>query len=409
MSRRDPLIDLIRAGALFVVVLWHWVFTTIRWTERGPVVGNPVAVTPGMWTLTWVLQIMPAFFMIGGYLHSTNTLHPLLFWSRRIKRLVLPVLPLLIPAAILPVVLAGIGRDDLVKGVVLVISPMWFLATYLVCVLFAPVAQRLDRHLGPWAVGPGLVVVAAVDHLRIGLGHGGALTGALAFVSVWLTVHQLGFSLGRILGSSPRKQLTVMLTGYGLLGLAGAALPYPAAMVGLDGHKLSNMGPPTLMVVLLAVGQLGLIGLCSDQLRSLARRHEQLLSRMGQWSMTVYAWHLLAYAMFWALLVRLGWPVLSTVSASWWAQRPLWLVGPMVFAIPVCGLARRFDRVRVANSAASGATSIGSTSHGSSVQVERLETHLVTDGLDRRVGERSALPIGAIDDQGVTRDEAGVR
>lgn len=399
MSERDPLIDLIRAGALFVVVLWHWVFTTIRWTDTGPVVGNPVAVTPGMWTLTWVLQIMPAFFMIGGHLHSTNTLPARVFWSKRIKRLVLPVLPLLTPAALLSIWLWSIGRYDLLRGVILVISPMWFLATYVICVIFAPLAKRLDRSLGPWAVAPGLLVVGTIDHLRIALGHGGVLTGALAFMAVWLTVHQIGFSLGRTLRSSRRNQLAVMLTGYGLLGLAAAVLPYPAAMVGLDGHELSNMGPPTIMVVLLAIGQLGLIAVCSDQLRSFARHHQSLLARMGGWSMTVFAWHLAAYAIFWALLVRVGVPVLSTVSGSWWAQRPLWLVGPMSIALPVCGLARRFDRV--------GST--GMTTRGRSGEGERLEAHLVPNGLDLRVGQRSALPVGTVDHERVAGDEAGVR
>ncbi len=57
---RDALLDLVRASALLVVVLWHWIFTSVRWSHDGPHVGNPVAVTPGMWLLTWLLQIMPA-------------------------------------------------------------------------------------------------------------------------------------------------------------------------------------------------------------------------------------------------------------------------------------------------------------------------------------------------------------
>ena len=58
---RDLLIDLARAGALGIVVLWHWVFTTIRFGADGPHVGNPVGVTPGMWLVTWFLQPMPIF------------------------------------------------------------------------------------------------------------------------------------------------------------------------------------------------------------------------------------------------------------------------------------------------------------------------------------------------------------
>lgn len=396
MSRRDPMIDLLRAGALLVVVVWHWVFTTIRWTETGPRVGNPVAVTPGLWLLTWVLQVMPAFFMIGGYLHSTNDQPAVRFWKRRFNRLVVPVLPLMIPATLLLIWLSRIGRVDLANGVVLIISPMWFLATYLVCVLFAPVAGRLDQRFGSWAVVPGLAIVALVDLARIGFGRGGVLTGALAFASVWLTVHQIGFGLGRVLRSSRRNQMRLFLGGYGMLGVAAVALPYPAAMVGLDGHELSNMGPPTVMVVLLAIGQLGLIGLCSDHLRRFARRRATMLTMMGDWSMTVYAWHLCAYAIFWAGLVHLGVPVSSHVDATWWILRPLWFVGPLAVSIPVCRLARRFDRN-------------GAPVADRSAEFEGTEAHLFTDGLHRRVGQRATLPVRTVDDECVTGDEARVR
>lgn len=393
MSRRDPLIDLLRAGALLVVVAWHWVFTTIRWTSSGPRVGNPVAVTPGLWLLTWVLQIMPAFFMIGGFLHSTNDLPATSFWAKRLQRLVVPVLPLLIPAGALAAWYSAIGRHDLVKGVILVISPMWFLATYVICVLFAPVAQRLHRSIGPWAVALGLVIVATIDHVRIGLGLGGALTGALAFVSVWLTVHQMGYSMGQVLSTTKRNQIRLAGLGYTLLGIAAAVFPYPAAMVGLDGHKLSNMGPPTLMVVLLAIGQLGLIGLCSQPLRAFASRRQGLLRAMGNWSMTVYAWHLCAYAVFWWLLLRFGYRVGATVDTQWWLQRPVWFIGPLALAVPICRLTRRFDR----------------SSNTRSVEVERLQTHLITNRLDRRVRQGTSLPVRSIDHQGVARDEARVR
>lgn len=388
MSRRDPLIDLLRAGSLLVVVVWHWVFTTIRWTGSGPRVGNPVAVTPGMWLATWFLQIMPAFFMIGGFLHSTNRLPARAFWSKRLRRLVLPVLPLLVPAAVVSFLLWSTGRNDLLGGVLLVVSPMWFLATYVVCVLFAPLAQRLHRAMGSAAVFAGVLAVASVDLLRIGLGHGGVVTGALAFTTVWLTVHQLGYSMGAVLGGGRRRAARLAIAGYGMLGVAAALLPYPAAMVGLDGHELSNMGPPTVMVVFLAIGQLGLIGVLSRPLRSFADGHKRLLTTMGDWSMTVYAWHLVAYAAFWAVLVHRGFTVDHQPDLNWWTQRPLWLMGPAVFAVPICAVTRRFDTT--------------------SVEVERIQPHLFTDRQYRRVGQRPTLPVGPVHDERVPRDERRV-
>src|SRR4029077_1171385 len=44
---------------LFTVVIWH----------DGPHTSNPIGSTPGMWALTWVLQVMPLFFFVGGFAH----------------------------------------------------------------------------------------------------------------------------------------------------------------------------------------------------------------------------------------------------------------------------------------------------------------------------------------------------
>ncbi|MGB3410990.1 MAG: acyltransferase [Microthrixaceae bacterium] len=340
---RDTLLDLVRASALLVVVLWHWIFTSVRWSDDGPHVGNPVAVTPGMWLLTWLLQIMPAFFIVGGALHSLDDSPTLEFWSKRFRRLLVPVLPLLIPATMALITFSLLGRHDLVRGVILIISPMWFLATYLVCAAMKPAAQWLHARFGPVAVLAGVVGALVVDRLRIGHGVGGPVTGLLAFVMVWATVHQLGFSLSALRSASRRTQLGVAVAGYGALGIAAWATPYPAAMVGLDGHKLSNMGPPTAMVVFLAVGQMGLLCLAAPSLERFALRNRSLLKTAGEWSMTVYAWHLVAYAIFWALAVSLGLRVSSTIDSQWWLQRPAWLLGPLLLAIPVCRLTRRFD------------------------------------------------------------------
>ncbi len=341
--RRDPLLDLVRTGALVVVVLWHWIFTSVRWADDGPHVGNPVAATPGLWLLTWVLQVMPAFFVVGGALHARDTTPTVEFWRKRTRRLLVPVLPLLSIAVLAAVAAHVAGRGDLVRAVLLVVSPMWFLATYLVCIAVAPLARRAHTRLGVGAVLLGLAAAATVDVVRIGVGVGGAATGLLAFCLVWSTVHQLGFHLDRLRAAPRRVRIAVTLGGYSALATVAWLGPYPAAMVGLDGHRLSNMGPPTVMVVLLAIGQLGLLSLCTPWLERVAHRRRGLLRRAGDWSMTVYAWHLLAYVAFWALAASAGLEVTARIDGDWWAQRPLWLLGPLVLAIPLCRAVRRFD------------------------------------------------------------------
>ncbi len=357
-TERDLVLDVVRTGALGVVVLWHWVFHTVRWTDGGPRVGNPVAVTPGMWALTWFLQVMPAFFVIGGTLHSrsTGTRTALEFWTARLRRLLLPVLPLLGIAGAAAAAALALGRPDVARVVVLVISPLWFLVVYVVCVVATPAAGWAHRRVGVGAVAVLAAAAVLVDVLRIGHGVGGNATGAAAFVCVWLAVHQLGFHFGRLRAASTRTQLAVMLGGFAAMALLVTVGPYPAAMVGVDGAKLSNLGPPTVMVVCLAVAQMGLLSLLAPTIARLGERHRPLLEVTSRWSMTVYAWHLLAYAIFWglfaALLSIVNRPVDSRVDLVWWLQRPLWLIGPAILAIPLCRAAARFDpAARVQSSA----------------------------------------------------------
>lgn len=364
---RDLVLDLLRTGALAVVVLWHWIFTSVRWATDGPHVGNPVAVTPGLWALTWLLQVMPAFFVVGGALHALDRTPARAFWAKRVRRLLVPVLPLLATAAMVATLAHLAGRGDLVRGVLLVVSPMWFLATYLVCIAVAPLARRAHDRWGVGVVVGGVVGALCVDWLRIGRGTGGAVTGAAAFVVVWATVHQLGFSLQRLRRSPRSTQVAVAVLGYSLLGLAAWRGPYPAAMVGLDGAKLSNMGPPTTMVVFLGIGQIGLIACLGPTLERLARRRRALLGVASEWSMTVYAWHLSAFAAFWALAAWAGLEVTARIDAQWWAVRPLWFVGPALLAVPLCRAMRRFDR------SGSAQPTVGSTVGSAAGPVTRRE------------------------------------
>lgn len=351
---RDPVLDLVRTGALAVVVVWHWAFTTLRWTDDGPQVGNPIGETPGMWALTWFLQVMPLFFLVGGALHAMDRRRGSDFVANRVRRLVPPVLPLLGLAATAALGALALGRSDVARGVVLMITPLWFLAVYLVLVLLTPVARTLhDRH-GLRVVVIGAALVAVVDRLVIGsgIGTGGAVGLSVMlgeYVLTWAVVHQLGFHLASLQRSPRRVQWATCLGGFGLLAAGAAFWGYPWSMVGTHPDPISNMSPPNVMVVFLALGQMGLLVLVDRPLRRFARRHRATLGSAGAWSMTVYVWHMLALAGFWALVVLLAGSVDHTVDAGWWLWRPVWVLGPMLFAVPLfllTGPGHRSDRLR---------------------------------------------------------------
>ena len=68
--QRDRFVDFLRAVSIGVVVCWHWVLSVTYWRSGRLVMPNPVGDVPLLWALTWVLQIMPLFFFVGGFANS---------------------------------------------------------------------------------------------------------------------------------------------------------------------------------------------------------------------------------------------------------------------------------------------------------------------------------------------------
>jgi hypothetical protein len=216
-AQRDPVLDLVRAAALGVVVLWHWAFSTVAFSD-GPSVGNPVGVTPGPWLLTWVLQPMPLFFAVGGCLHTwTMGKDTVAFWKRRAHRLLVPALPLLLPASALIFVASLTGHADIVRTIVLLISPLWFLGVYFVLVLLAPAAVRAHRRAPILTFAMLASAAIAVDVARFRLGRTGPAMVLASFVVVWALVHQFGFVVDDL-----RRAPMAMRMSVAMAGLAGS-------------------------------------------------------------------------------------------------------------------------------------------------------------------------------------------
>ncbi|MEX0789892.1 MAG: acyltransferase family protein, partial [Actinomycetota bacterium] len=64
---RDRYVDFLRAFSICVVVLGHWLIASV-YLRDGEVGGvNALHVIPGIWVATWILQVMPLFFFVGGF------------------------------------------------------------------------------------------------------------------------------------------------------------------------------------------------------------------------------------------------------------------------------------------------------------------------------------------------------
>src|SRR5699024_9044956 len=96
---RNRVVDFLRAAAITVVVLGHW--TIIAVDPDGGI--QPHGVLDGAaWThpLTWIFQVMPIFFLVGGYSNALSWRSArrkdlgYAAWLRtRLRRLGIPLIP----------------------------------------------------------------------------------------------------------------------------------------------------------------------------------------------------------------------------------------------------------------------------------------------------------------------------
>src|SRR6266536_1721778 len=54
-------------GARSALALGHWTMIAVGRSAHGLVAGNVLSRTPWLWLATWVLQVMPVFFVVGGF------------------------------------------------------------------------------------------------------------------------------------------------------------------------------------------------------------------------------------------------------------------------------------------------------------------------------------------------------
>ena len=354
-ATRDRTVDFLRAASMLVVAFGHWLMAMVV-VDDGTLRGdNVIAHVPGLWLLTWVLQVMPIFFFVGGFSNSVTLdayerrrLGYATYLRSRVARLLRPVLVLVVAwtAAALALQLAGVA-DPMLRAMTRAITgPLWFVAVYLGVVAMAPVMLALHRRFGAAVLVVLGCAALVADAGRIGAGWGEV--GALNLAFVWLLVHQLGFFYadGSLLAMGRRAYCLGVVAGLGALVLLTQVGPYPSSMVGLPGEEISNIGPPTICVLALATLQISLVMLARPALaRWLDRpRPWRLVIAASSVMMTIYCWHMTALLLGVGLLRVLGLAQAEVGTTAWWVVLPAWLGLLAVLLVPLVAVFARFER-----------------------------------------------------------------
>src|SRR5207244_793549 len=117
-----------------------WLMAVVTWRGHEFHTGNVIGMVPGLWIATWLLQVMPIFFFVGGFANLA-TIDAMRrkgqgapeFVASRISRLLKPVAILLavwVPCA-LALRVAGFDTRVLRAATRLVCQPLWFIGVYL--------------------------------------------------------------------------------------------------------------------------------------------------------------------------------------------------------------------------------------------------------------------------------------
>jgi peptidoglycan/LPS O-acetylase OafA/YrhL len=356
-ATRNRVVDLLRVAALSVVVLGHWLLAAV-WIDDGELSTGAV-LGLATWThpLTWVFQVMPIFFLVGGYANGRSWRaarrrgDPWPRWLRaRLRRLLTPVVPLLLAWLVILGVAVAVGADPgmLRTASQTALVPTWFLAAYVLVCAVAPLTLWVWERTGWWSVLAGLALGGVVD--AVSLWTGSVAVGFANYLLVWAAVHQLGYAWldGRLGGT--RRRL-----GLALVGLLGLVLlvwfgPYPVSMVGLDDAVVNNSYPTRVT--------LGFLGLLQGGVAlALEPRLQRWMARPRPWArtvvlgsriMSVYLWHLTAMVLVIGVALLALPSTLSPepLGLTWWLTRPVWWGVLALATAGIVALVGRFEKPR---------------------------------------------------------------
>ncbi len=358
---RNRWVDFLRAVSILAVVFGHWLMAGLYVNEAGELQrGDLLSVSEWAHWLTWGFQVMPVFFLVGGYSNSvswgavTRKAPPeqagvYRDWlASRVQRLITPTFPVLLLWAALALILTQVGmpREQIRMATEAALIPVWFLAVYLLVTACTPVMFRAWNRFG-WASFAVFIPLAVLtDWLTFT--HKVPWINFTNFLWVFLAVHQLGFAWRA--GRFDKRWLAWAWFAVGLAVLVRITAFgfYPVSMVSApDGF--SNSLPPTVALLALGMVQVGLV----LALEPLGRR---MLANVRLWTatvlmngmiMTVFLWHLTAFVLVMTVAwLGLGGAGLDTVpgSAAWWASRPLWLGLYILALLPLIAIFARHER-----------------------------------------------------------------
>jgi peptidoglycan/LPS O-acetylase OafA/YrhL len=307
-SKRDLALDVVRAWSLLVVVFGHFFMEIIDWSSDIPYTGNTLSSGSNWPFVTWLLQVMPLFFVAGGavnfgsYARSTGTYNQWIW--QRMKRLMKPtsvfLLTMCVVFTILTFTVDTQVTDALVSGVS---GPLWFLAVYVLVTALTPITSKWWNKSGGYSILTLFILAVLVDVVRLQVS---SAAGVLNLIIIWVMVHQLGYWYIR----GVQRNHAIMMIVVGLLNnfaLTQVLKWYPTSLVGIPTEPISNMAPPTIVLMFHSIFLFGLFNLLAPKFQVWFARERafRITTHAGMLAMTIYLWHMSILVLWLSILHRL--------------------------------------------------------------------------------------------------------
>ena len=343
---------------MVAVAIGHWLAIAIAAKPGGGVAGgNALEQAPQMAWFSWVLQVMPLFFVVGGF-SSAMSLdahtqgadgtpgRPQDWVAARLRRMVAPAVALATLWLILVAAGYAVGLGGMVAaGATAAAIPLWFLSNYTIDTALAPyVLPRFRANPARFAlVGMGAFV--AIELLRL---IGVPWVSWINWVLGWLLFQVAGFAWrDGLLPTGRRLDAYAGLFWAGALGVVAFG-PYPTSMVNVPGLEHSPTQPPTIALLLFGAAYSATALVFAPAVtRYLARsrRAWALVVAANSFALSVYLWHMTAAVAASAVFYGLGaLPAASVGTPAWWLQKVPLLALSLVFLVGIVAAVSRIER-----------------------------------------------------------------
>ncbi len=362
---RNRAVDLYRAIAMLAVAFGHWLVMVAYYDTSGAevrlITGNALEFVAGFHLATWLFQVMPLFFLVGGFASAasldskamgrSSTAGQKANWiAARLARLLPPVGVLAGFWLVAIAVGYATGTSAPVNAAAAAAAiPLWFLANYTADIVLAPHVLPRFRRSPRLTAGLGLGLFAGLEGLRLAA-EAGLITGPIRhlphinWILGWFLFQMAGFAWRDGLLPTGRR-LVVWAAGLWAVAVMAVTVgPWPVSMVNFPGLGHSPTHPPTLGLLVFGAAQgataIWLAPRVTAWLAADARAWTAVVGANGL-AMTVYLWHMTAAVAVLAVFDQfalIGDDAPGT--AGWWlAKIPFVIaaVGTMAVIVPRLG------------------------------------------------------------------------